>query len=201
MDTCGIYRIFHKGSGKSYIGQSLNIKQRLRTHKWRLSSNQHDNQHLQNAWNKYGNDSFEWQTLEICERTELNEKEQFWIDTANAMFGVYNIALIIDGTSKSHSEETRRKMSESLKGRKVSEETKLKLREGMKRFLSTPAGDEFRRKISEEKKGKKISEQGRLNMAAARRARAYSQKLCAPSSSVRTIVAQSENGHPANCTT
>ena len=50
----GIYQIRNIINNKIYIGQSLNIKTRFLQHKQALRKNRHPNQHLQNAWNKYG---------------------------------------------------------------------------------------------------------------------------------------------------
>ena len=56
--TCGIYKITNKQNDKFYIGSSTNIEMRWYAHKSYLRRNVHANQHLQNAWNKYGEDNF-----------------------------------------------------------------------------------------------------------------------------------------------
>lgn len=35
---------------------------------------------MQKAWNKYGEDAFEFKIIEFCEVNKLNEREQYWID-------------------------------------------------------------------------------------------------------------------------
>lgn len=40
-----------------------------------LNRNVHNNKHLQNAWNKYGEESFEFNVLEYCDVELLNERE------------------------------------------------------------------------------------------------------------------------------
>jgi group I intron endonuclease len=57
MATCGIYRIINKINDKFYIGSSDNIERRFSRHLLDLKKNKHDNQHLQNAWNKYGKEA------------------------------------------------------------------------------------------------------------------------------------------------
>ena len=52
----GIYSIVHIVSGKPYIGSALDSEKRWSEHKHDLIYNCHDNQRLQNAWNKYGSD-------------------------------------------------------------------------------------------------------------------------------------------------
>ena len=64
-DIVGIYKIECIANNKVYIGQSINIKRRLYDHKTRLRKGTHKNKHLQNAWNKYGEDNFTFETFNI----------------------------------------------------------------------------------------------------------------------------------------
>jgi len=66
----GIYSIIHKNSGKIYIGSSKNIQRRLRAHKCDLKNNTHPNPILQNYYNKYSLDSFEFNTMMIVENED-----------------------------------------------------------------------------------------------------------------------------------
>lgn len=75
----GIYAIKNKLNNKIYIGQSINIENRWYGHKTSLRHNKHGNKHLQNSWNKYGEDNFDFIVLEECLEDELNEKEVYWI--------------------------------------------------------------------------------------------------------------------------
>ena len=59
--------IENKINHKSYIGSSKNLYQRLLKHFALLRHNKHENVYLQNAWNKYGESSFEWFIIEICD--------------------------------------------------------------------------------------------------------------------------------------
>ena len=92
----GIYEIRNTETGKVYIGQSKNIMIRWRDHIARLKKQKHDNQYLQNAWNKYGAEAFSFSILETCEPDfdKLNELEIKWIALKNALDGKYgyNIA-------------------------------------------------------------------------------------------------------------
>lgn len=76
-----IYRIYCIGNQKSYIGQTINFNQRQNRHLTKLRNNNHPNQHLQNAFNKYGEDNFTWQKweFEINSKEELNQLEKDYI--------------------------------------------------------------------------------------------------------------------------
>lgn len=54
LNFSGIYCIINIKNSKRYIGSSKNIRQRLWTHRACLRHNNHENAHLQAAWNKYG---------------------------------------------------------------------------------------------------------------------------------------------------
>jgi len=54
----GIYMIENLINHKVYIGQSQDIERRQKDHMRHLKHGNHDNPHLQNAWNKYGADNF-----------------------------------------------------------------------------------------------------------------------------------------------
>jgi len=74
---------------------------------------------------------------------------------------------------KSHSDETKRKISEAGKGRKMSEKTKEKMREvfrGNKSYMfGKPKSQEIRKKLSEANKGRHPSEETRRKMSDAQR--------------------------------
>ena len=75
----GIYKFTNKISGKSYIGQSINVKQRYTNHIWssKLDTPQ---QKFDYAIKKYGIDKFNFEVIEELETSErLNEREIYWI--------------------------------------------------------------------------------------------------------------------------
>ena len=76
MKKIGIYMITNKVSNKKYIGSSRNIEQRKRTHLHKLRHGKHENAHLQNAFNKYGEENFEFSILEECLKENLAQKEK-----------------------------------------------------------------------------------------------------------------------------
>lgn len=80
--SCGIYKISTPSDSSCYVGSSIRIERRWSEHKHGLRNNKHHSIRLQNAWNKYGELKFE--IIELCDENELNDKEQFWIDSLKA---------------------------------------------------------------------------------------------------------------------
>lgn len=64
-----IYSITNKINNKKYIGISQQYEIRKRKHLWALQNNKHDNEKLQNAFNKYGEENFLFEILEKLDYT------------------------------------------------------------------------------------------------------------------------------------
>lgn len=58
-----VYRIRNVVSGKFYIGSSANLYERWRTHRQKLRSLKHPNQHLLSSWAKHGEEAFIFEIL------------------------------------------------------------------------------------------------------------------------------------------
>lgn len=84
MDS-GIYMIRNNIDNKVYIGQSINLKRRINTHKLKLRSGTHDNSYIQNSVDKYGYMNFEFSILEYCIEEDLDDKEKYWIARYDSM--------------------------------------------------------------------------------------------------------------------
>ncbi len=81
----GIYKIINKINQKYYVGSSANmigINGRKSEHFSALKHNRHCNQHLQNAFNKYGKENFEFITVEEVSPDKLLMVEQKYLDIA-----------------------------------------------------------------------------------------------------------------------
>lgn len=118
MNFCGIYMITNYVSNKRYIGSSINVGQRLWTHRSELRHNSHPNAHLQNAWNKYGEENFNYTILEKCTPENRFEREQYYVD---ALKPEYNICVEVvqnppksEDTRKKHSTTRKRLMAEGV---------------------------------------------------------------------------------------
>lgn len=111
---CGVYAIRNLINGKVYIGSTIvSFKKRWASHKRKLKNNKHGNQHLQNAYNKYGNDNFEYQIIEITTPEMARQKESYYIKffkSSNSKYG-YNISDVDVFGNNVVSEGTRKKLS------------------------------------------------------------------------------------------
>lgn len=82
---CGIYSLKNKVDGKQYIGMSRNILRRWHEHILQLTQQTHDNRYLQFAWDKYGEENFEFSILELCNESLLSERECYYIKVYQSM--------------------------------------------------------------------------------------------------------------------
>lgn len=81
-----IYKITCKPNNKIYIGQSIDVYDRLfRQHRTQLRNNSHDNSHLQNAFNKYGEENFEFELIKACKIKYLDRFEKLYIRIYDAL--------------------------------------------------------------------------------------------------------------------
>jgi group I intron endonuclease len=87
----GVYIILNKINGKVYVGSALNIKSRLYNHKRDLKNNIHVNKYLQNAWNKYEENNFEFNVILYCSNKNRLIYEQEMIDKYLSLHLAYNM--------------------------------------------------------------------------------------------------------------
>jgi group I intron endonuclease len=117
-----IYKITNKINQKVYIGQTIYpLWKRWSGH----CSPQSKCTYISHAIQKYGKENFTVEEVDkASSRKELNEKEEYWInfyDSRNQEKG-YN--LLGGGNARTHSDISKKKMSESRKGKKLTEEHK-----------------------------------------------------------------------------
>jgi len=145
-DKFGIYEIKNKNTGCVYIGQTRQaFIKRFRYHRWQLRTNSHENPYLQSSFNKHGEDAFVFSAriivtnVDELDRLEIQEIEKVrnegsCYNMLSGGVGRPGVALPefrkkelaelnrILNTGKKASAETRFKMSQSQKGRKMTEE-------------------------------------------------------------------------------
>lgn len=88
----GVYKILCKANNKFYIGSSKNLHKRWQSHLYSLRKNKHINVHLQRSFNKYGEESFIFEVVELCDISSILLREQFYIDDFSACTIGFNIA-------------------------------------------------------------------------------------------------------------
>lgn len=114
-----IYKITNLINGKVIIGQTTRaIKYRWSHYLYCLRKNTHYNKHLQASWNKYGESNFKFELIDtVAFVWGLDNLERFWIkhyDSTNPAKG-YNRESG-GNSNKVMTEETKKKLSASLKG-------------------------------------------------------------------------------------
>ena len=82
---CGIYCIENAINNKKYIGLSRDIYRRWLEHRSELNRGIHINQYLQNSWNIYGENAFNFYIVELCEPDNLSDRERYYIKTYNTL--------------------------------------------------------------------------------------------------------------------
>lgn len=87
--TCGIYLGSPKNTltDKVYIGQSIDIEDRVKKHNLHLLKGTHSLK-MNNAYKEYG--EFEWEIIKECTEEELNASEKYYIKLFNANTSGFN---------------------------------------------------------------------------------------------------------------
>jgi group I intron endonuclease len=110
---CGIYKIVNLLDNKVYIGSSISIEKREYKHFWMLNRGTHDNNHLQNSFNRDGKDNFKFTIVEECDVNKLIERENYFIneyESNNSNYG-YNLAKVNDFRRNTFNDEVKVKIS------------------------------------------------------------------------------------------
>ncbi len=125
-----VYQITNLKNNKFYIGSTSEFKVRKRKHLWDLRNNKHVNSYLQNSYNKYGEEFFEFKILIECE--DIKEKEQEFLDNLDftKAYNISNKAVggdMIKTFSLERQKEIYNKLSESMKGKLPANTLKIKI--------------------------------------------------------------------------
>jgi group I intron endonuclease len=119
----GIYKWTNKLTNDIYIGQSIDLSKRFIRYFNLSYLRNRGTLAINRALIKYGFSSFQLEILEYCDIADLNKREQYYLDTLKPRYNILKIA----GSSSGHklSEETKAKISQSLKGVYVKEKSAL----------------------------------------------------------------------------
>lgn len=140
-NASGIYAIKNLANGKVYVGSAVNLRKRFLLHTSNLTKGNHCNTKLSKAVTKYGFDNFSFTLLSLCDLADLLQVETTYIDSLKSVDTGYNICK--EGRSAlgvKRSLETRKKLSESLKGKHLG-------RTHVDRQLSESGRERFRSKM------------------------------------------------------
>lgn len=115
----GIYLIRCLANNRIYVGSTANLRRRRCRHFSELRRHIHKNAHLQRAWDKYGEQSFTFEILELVLPTDLLNREQYWLDTLQPFEERgFNIGRVANTPflGRTHTPEARAKISAASKG-------------------------------------------------------------------------------------
>lgn len=166
----GIYCIENIINNKKYIGQSKDIDQRWKDHRWSLNRGDHCNRHLQASWNKYGEESFCFYVVEECDELLLEEREKYYISYYDTFNNGYNLTIGGEGTFRhTLSEEVKIRIGNAHRGKEISEtqryQISLRTKGKNNPFYGKTHSLETKEKISKFRKEKGLSKYGKNNHA------------------------------------
>lgn len=196
----GVYAIRNTQNGKQYVGSAaLTFASRWAIHRCDLKRGRHHSNHLQKAWDKYGEASFEFVVLQRCKPEDCIRLEQWWLDklrtyerdkgynlspTAGSALGTKHAE---DAKTKHKDPEWEKKRIDGRRGKKWTKEMKERVKEEgtyakdakMRAHLmlaamtraSKPRSIEARIKTAAKHRGMKRSPEAIANMRAAQQAR------------------------------
>lgn len=165
--NCGIYKITSP-TGRVYIGQSNNIKNRWKSYK-KYRNSKNPQPRLFKSFAKYGVENHQFDIIEYCSEEELNCSERFWQDEFDVLnMGLNCVLEECNSLSKKLSQKTKDKIARANKGKVFSEEHKRNLSNSSKgrvcpkelnNFYGKKHSEESKQKISISRKGKRTGEE------------------------------------------
>jgi group I intron endonuclease len=169
----GIYKITNP-KNRIYIGQSVNINSRFYSYKSLKCKSQPK---IYKSLLKYGIENHKFEIILECEENQLNDLERYWQELYNSVENGLNCLYTkTNDRSGKSSEETKLKISlnntRPFLGKKHTEESKIKMSNSMKgkqSRLGAKLSEETKLKISNSHKGKKLSKETKLKMSILRK--------------------------------
>ncbi len=178
-DAPCVYFIQSVISKNCYVGSSINVKNRVRTHFSDLLKGEHHCEPLQRAFDKYGPDNFVWGMCEfVYNKDELLEAEQRWID----QIGDYNTCLVagsISGIKMNLSDEERerrRLVGKNLAASLSDEQIEYALSRAVAAKIGKPLSDAQKAKISATTKGRPLTPAHRAKLSEINKARQHTEE-------------------------
>ncbi|WOF33042.1 NUMOD3 domain-containing DNA-binding protein (plasmid) [Bacillus subtilis] len=175
-----MYVIKNIKNNKCYIGMSMNIERRKSLHFSGLRANRHENERLQNSFNKYGENNFEFEIIiqnDKFTKDELFHLEQMFIKIFNTIDRDIGFNLTLGGKGSlgwKMPKEERQRRAEAYKGEGNPFYGKSHSKESIERKIkntnySFTQSKEYRDKISKSMKGKIFSKEHSMNKSIAQK--------------------------------
>ena len=142
----GIYKITNP-KGKIYIGQTIDFDRRVYQYKM---LNCKEQPKLYNSLKKYGYDNHVIELIHQCQETNLTILERYYQELYKTVENDNLNCFLVTTKDKTgrHTEETKRKMSESAKGKKKTAEHIAKLPQNQKGYKGKKRSEETKLKQS-----------------------------------------------------
>uniref|UniRef100_UPI0023D89C1B hypothetical protein n=1 Tax=Gonatophragmium mori TaxID=2966219 RepID=UPI0023D89C1B len=154
----GIYRWVNTETGDTYVGSAVDLTTRLRRY-YNTKELEGNPRHIDKALLKYGHSKFKLEILEYCDRSEVKDREQHYLDSCRPEYNILTQAYSLEGFK--HSPET----LDKLKGRVFSEEHKDNLSQAnIGRIFTEETLDKLSKSIKEYRKNNPLSEEALKNI-------------------------------------
>lgn len=152
--SIGIYKITNP-KDNMYIGQSQNIEKRFRQYK-NVGGAKYQTI-LYRSFQKYGVDNHIFEIIEVCELSQLNERECFYIEKYDTWRNDDHMNCRAGGVYGKHSEHSKELNRQKHLGKKHSPESIAKIKVHTMARIGKKRDPEIGKKISAAKKGIKFS--------------------------------------------
>lgn len=131
----GVYVLLVGPAGYVYVGSTSCVYHRIRNHQWTLANNRHKNQNLQDLFDSYARSSITFAFFTVDDRDLAFEIEQVLVNLAAEKGKLLNLSMDVRHSSAGYekSEETRQKWREAAKNRgEMPKETREKISQTLK---------------------------------------------------------------------
>lgn len=169
-----IYKMTNIKTGKSYIGQTLNLRRRIRTHQSAIAKSCRK---LHDAINEYGFKSFKFRIIRKCKtKKEMDYFEELYIAKYKTVESGYNI---LPGSQYGKKpQDVRDRISKSLTGvptgRRPTKKSIDRLLKYNKSCIGKKLTEEHKKKCSDALRGRKFSDEHRKKISIALTGRKFS---------------------------
>lgn len=95
--VCCVYLIYNNATDRYYVGSTVNLRERMRSHRNALRNNKHSSEKLQRSFTKHGEENFSVCVAVISQEHCVRSVESIWLRAKSL---TYNASLQIGGNGK-----------------------------------------------------------------------------------------------------